>query len=214
MKLLKEYGIPVAYTRAAFSADEAASVARAAGFPVAMKLRSRTITHKTDVGGIFLGLKGEDEVKNAYHELMTRLTERGRISEMEGVVVQPMMEGGQEVIIGMSHYPVFGPLVMVGLGGIHVELLKDVAFSLHPLTDKDPDYMFRQLKGLPLLEGWRGSTPKDTEALKEVLLRFSALIDDFPEIAEMEINPLIVFDRGNGCMAVDARIVFKPSTVQ
>jgi len=214
MRLLKEYGIPVAYTRAAFSADEAASVARAAGFPVAMKLRSRTITHKTDVGGIFLGLEGEDEVKNAYHELMTRLAERGRISEMEGVVVQPMMEGGQEVIIGMSHYPVFGPLVMVGLGGIHVELLKDVAFSLHPLTDKDPDYMFRQLKGLPLLEGWRGSTPKDTEALKEVLLRFSALIDDFPEIAEMEINPLIVFDRGNGCMAVDARILFTPSTVQ
>jgi len=214
MRLLKEYGIPVAYTRAAFSAEEAASVARAAGFPVAMKLRSRTITHKTDVGGIFLGLKGEDEVKEAYHELRRRLTERGSDSEMEGVVVQPMMEGGQEVIIGMSHYPVFGPLVMVGLGGIHVELLKDVAFSLHPLTDKDPDYMFRQLKGLPLLEGWRGSPPKDAEALKEVLLRFSALIEDFPEIAEMEINPLFVFDRGNGCVAVDARILFKPSTVQ
>jgi acyl-CoA synthetase (NDP forming) len=214
MRLLKEYGIPVAYTRAAFSADEAASVARAAGFPVAMKLRSRTITHKTDVGGIFLGLKGEEEVKEAYHELRARLTEKGRASEMEGVVVQPMMEGGQEVIMGMSHYPVFGPLVMVGLGGIHVELLKDVAFSLHPLTDKDPEYMLRQLKSLPLLEGWRGSTPKDTEALKEILLRFSALIDDFPEIAEMEVNPLMVFDRGNGCTAVDARILFKPQTVQ
>jgi acyl-CoA synthetase (NDP forming) len=214
MKLVKEYGIPVVYTRAAFSAEEAASVARAAGFPVAMKLRSRTITHKTDVGGIFLGLQGEDEVKEAYHELRTRLMERGRDAEMEGVVVQPMMEGGQEVIIGMSHYPVFGPLVMVGLGGIHVELLKDVAFSLHPLTDKDPDYMFRQLKGLPLLEGWRGSAPRDTEALKEVLLRFSALIEDFPEIAEMEINPLIVFDRGNGCVAVDARILLRPSAVQ
>jgi acyl-CoA synthetase (NDP forming) len=212
MKLVKEYGIPVAYTRAAFSAEEAASVARAAGFPVAMKLRSRTITHKTDVGGIFLGLQGEEEVKSAYHELVERLGEKGRISEMEGVVVQPMMEGGQEMIIGMSHYPVFGPLVMVGLGGIHVELLKDVAFSLHPLTDKDPDYMLRQLKGLPLLEGWRGSTPKDTEALKEVLLSFSALVEDFPEITEMEINPLIVFERGTGCMAVDARILFKPST--
>ncbi|HXX82280.1 MAG TPA: GNAT family N-acetyltransferase [Thermodesulfovibrionales bacterium] len=214
MKLLKEYGIPVAYTRAAFSAEEAACVARAAGFPVAMKLRSRTITHKTDVGGIFLGLEGEAEVKEAYQELRARLIEKGRESEMEGVVVQPMMQGGQEAIMGMSHYPVFGPLVMVGLGGIHVELLKDVAFSLHPLTDKDPEYMLRQLKGLPLLEGWRGSTPKDIEALKEILLRFSALIEDFPEIAEMEINPLMVFDRGNGCTAVDARILFRPNTVR
>ena len=102
---------------------------------------------------------------------------------------------------------------MVGLGGIHVELMKDVAFSIHPLTDLDPDYMFLQLKGLPLLKGWRGSPPKDIDALKEVLLRFSALIEDIPEIAAVEINPLMVFDQGKGTMAVDARILFKPAAI-
>ena len=103
----------------------------------------------------------------------------------------------------------FRSSVMVGLGGIQVELMKDVAFSIHPLTDIDPDYMFSQLKGLPLLTGWRGSPPRDIDALREVLLRFSALIEDIPEIAAVEINPLMVFDQGKGTMALDARILFK-----
>lgn len=129
---------------------------------------------------------------------------------MEGVILQPVVKDAEEIILGMSLDPVFGPLMMVGLGGIQVELMKDVAFSIHPLTDIDPDYMFSQLKGFPLLQGWRGSQPRDIDALREVLLRFSALIEDLPEIAAVEINPLMVFDRGKGTMAVDARILFKP----
>ncbi len=125
------------------------------------------------------------------------------------VVLQPLVAGGQEVIAGMSHDPVFGPLVMLGLGGVQVELIRDVAFSLHPLTDRDPDKMLRQLKTLPMLTGWRGSPPRDVEALKDVLLRFSALIEDTPEIDQIEINPLIVRDRGKGCVAVDARVLVK-----
>jgi acyl-CoA synthetase (NDP forming) len=208
--LLKEYGIPAAETKTACSAEEAAKGALEIGFPVVMKLRSTTITHKTEVGGVLIGLQSEDEVKQAYEEVKTRLEAAGHGKEMEGVILQPVVKGGQEVILGMSFDPVFGPLVMVGLGGIHVELIKDVAFSIHPLTDIDPDYMFSQLKGLPLLQGWRGSPPRDVDALREVLLRFSALIEDIPEIAAVEINPLMVFDKGKGTMAVDARILFRP----
>jgi acetyl coenzyme A synthetase (ADP forming)-like protein len=210
--LLKGYGIPVIETRVVYSAQEAAEASREMGFPVVLKLRSRTVIHKTDVGGIALNLEGEEEVKKAYVAMEERLNSRGLSSEMQGAVVQPMIKEGQEMIVGMSHDPLFGPLMMVGLGGIYVELIKDVAFSLHPLTDRDPDYMLGQLKGLPLLQGWRGSLPKDIVALKGVLLRFSALIEDFPEIAEVEINPLMLFAMGKGCSAVDARILVKPAS--
>ncbi len=207
--LLREYGIPTPETRTAFGPEEAAKAAREIGFPVAMKLRSTSITHKTDVGGVVLDLKDEEEVKRAFLELETRLKSSGHGSEMQGIILQPMLKGGQEIIIGMSQDSVFGPLLMVGLGGLQVELIKDVAFSLHPLTDRDPDYMLEQLKGLPLLNGWRGNEPKDIASLKEVLLRFSALIDDFTEIAEIEINPLMVFDRGKGSAVADARILVR-----
>lgn len=210
LELLKEYGIPAAETRIALNAAEAGKAAKEIGFPVVMKLRSRTIAHKTEVGGVVIDLQGEDEVTSAYDLMKAHLETAGRGEQMEGVIIQPMLKGGQEMILGMSLDPVFGPLVMVGLGGIYVELIKDVAFSIHPLTDIDPDYMFSQLKGLPLLWGWRGSPARDIDALREILLRFSALIEDFPEITAVEINPLLVFDRGKGTMAVDARILFRP----
>jgi acyl-CoA synthetase (NDP forming) len=207
--LFREYGIPIARTEVAFDAGEAARVAKEMGFPVVMKLRSSTLTHKTDVGGVVLGLEDGEEVVKAFEDMKARMAAIGRASEMEGVVVQPMLKGGEEVIIGMSQDPLFGPLVMVGLGGIHVELIKDVSFSLHPLRDTDPDTMLKQLKSLPLLTGWRGSPPKDIDALREILLRFSALVEDFPEIDQIEINPLMVFDAGKGCAVVDARILCK-----
>ena len=120
--------------------------------------------------------------------------------------MQRMATPGQEVIVGMTLDPTFGPLVMAGLGGVQVEMLRDVAFSLHPLTDLDPDRMLEQLKTLPMLTGWRGSPPRDVAALKEVLLRFSTLVEDFPEIKEVEINPLVVLIEGDGCVALDARV--------
>jgi acyl-CoA synthetase (NDP forming) len=209
MDLLRNYGIKAAETKAAYSPEEAVEAARAIGLPVAMKLRSMTVTHKTDVGGISLNLQDEEAVRNAYGAIRERMKSAGHEDAMEGVIIQPMVRGGQEVIIGMSQDPVFGPLLMVGMGGVQVELIRDVAFSLHPLTDNDPDYMLDQLRSLPLLTGWRGNAPRDVASLKDVLLRFSALVDDFSEIAEMEINPLMVFDEGEGCMVVDARIRMK-----
>jgi len=206
MKLLKIYGIPVVETATATSAVEAAGIAAELGFPVAMKLSSTTIVHKTDVGGVFLGLASEEEVERAYESIATRLRELDREKEMAGVVIQPMVTGGQEVIAGISSDPLFGPLMMVGLGGIHVELVKDVAFSLHPLTDMDADRMLARLRSLPLLTGYRGSPPRDVESLKDVLLRFSALIEDLPEIDQIEVNPIMVLNEKEGCSAVDARV--------
>ena len=125
---------------------------------------------------------------------------------MDGVLIQPMVKGGQEMIVGMSLDALFGPLVMTGLGGVEVELLKDVAFAIHPLYDIEPERMLSQLKSLPLLKGYRGRPNRDVDALKETLLRFSALIEDFPEIETIEINPLMVMEQSKGCAAVDARV--------
>ncbi len=209
VNLLKEYGIPVAETRIAGSAKDAAKQASEIGFPVVMKVHSATIVHKTDVGGIAIGLRTENEVKDAFHAMKARIDKAGLSNEMQGVILQSMMQDAQEVIIGMSHDPLFGPLVMVGIGGIQVELIKDVAFALHPLSDVEPERMLKELKGLPLLQGWRGSPPRDIHALEDLILRFSSLIEDFPEIDQIEINPLLVFNEGSGCAAVDARILVK-----
>jgi len=209
LALVADYGIPTVPTRVAHSADEAASAAAELGLPVAMKLRSTTIMHKSDIGGVALGLESADAVRSAFKAMEAAVSDAGQAGEMEGVVLQPMAGGGREIIIGMSSDPSFGPLIMTGLGGIHVEALKDVAFSLHPLTDADPARMLSSLRGLPLLTGWRGSPPLDIPALEEVLLRFSALIEDVPELEQIEINPLILHPEGDGGTAVDARAMVR-----
>lgn len=205
LRLLAEYGIPSVETKTAFSPEEAVRLARRIGFPVVMKVRSRTIIHKSDIGGVAFA-KDEGEVKKAYSDFLERLGSLGRINEMEGVILQPLVQDARELIVGMSPDPVFGPLVMLGLGGIQVELLKDVAFSIHPLRDTDPGRMLTQLRSFPLLKEWRGRPASDIKALEEALLRFSCLIEDFPEIEQIEINPLLVLNAGKGCLSVDARI--------
>ncbi len=203
--LLADYGIPAAAAICAQTPFEAVSAAASIGFPVAMKVRSASIVHKSDIGGIAVGLKNKAEVEAAFASISSRVGSAGLKDQMEGVIVQPMARGGTEMIVGMSLDPVFGPLVMMGFGGTQVELMKDVAFSIHPLHDVDPERMLAQIKCAPLLRGWRGRPPGDVKALYDALLRFSALIEDFPEIEQIEINPLIVLDEGQGCVAVDAR---------
>lgn len=210
LELLRSYGIKTAETLVAMTADEAAEKAENAGFPVVMKVRSNRIVHKTDIGGIAVGLRDRDEVKKAFNDIKLKVEEAGKLDEMQGVIIQPMIKGGQEIIVGMSLDPLFGPLVMTGLGGIEVELLKDVSFAIHPLNDVEPERMLTQLKSFPLLKGYRGRPPGDIDALKETILRFSALIEDFPEIETIEINPLKVLEQGKGCVAVDARVYLRP----
>ncbi|MDI6799526.1 MAG: GNAT family N-acetyltransferase [Actinomycetota bacterium] len=212
-ELLEAYGIPIAKTGVAASEEEAATLAKEIGFPVVMKIRSDTITHKTDVGGIVLNLKNEKEVKEAFKKIREKMKSLGQLDEMMGVIIQPMLADGQEVIVGMSLDPTFGPLIMLGLGGTYVELIKDVAFAIHPLTDIDPKKMLAQLKGSRLLTGWRGSKERDIISFCDIILRFSVMISDFPEIDQAEMNPVMVFDKGRGCAVVDARIYVKSDEV-
>jgi acyl-CoA synthetase (NDP forming) len=128
---------------------------------------------------------------------------------MAGVTVQPMVREGLETIVGVTHDPSFGPVLMFGMGGVHVELLRDVAFRIQPLTDRDARELVRSVRGFPLLEGYRGAAPGDVQALEETLLRLSQLVGDFPEIAELDLNPLKVLAPGHGCVAVDARVAVR-----
>ncbi len=205
--LLAAYGIAMPPSRVARDEEEAVRAAGALGSPVVLKLVSPSITHKSDVGGVVLDLRSEAEVREAFRGIGTRLAARGGSDRMEGALVQPMIREGIEAIVGVTHDRSFGPLLMFGIGGVHVELLRDVAFRVHPLTDRDARDLVRSVRGFPLLGGYRGSPPGDVAALEELLLRLSQLAGDHPEIAEMDLNPLKVLEPGRGCVVVDARVL-------
>jgi len=208
-ELLVCYGIRTVETLVAETAAEAAALALRIGFPVVVKLNSSTIVHKTDVGGVILDLSSENEVKRAFVDIKARLTEIGREHEMKGVTVQRMVKGGVEAIVGVTQDTSFGPLIMFGLGGIYAELLNDVALRLHPLTDFDARELMSSIRMAKLLEGFRGSPPSDTQALEDLLLRLSVLVEDIPEIAELDLNPVKVMPIGEGYWVVDARIMVR-----
>ncbi len=207
--LLGAWKIATPPVELARTAEEAVAAARRVGFPVAVKLASDTITHKSDVGGVRLDLRSMVEVGQAFEAIAEKLAAIGRRGEMDGVTVQPMIREGLETIVGMTRDPSFGPLMAFGLGGVSVELLKDVYFRVHPLTDLDARQMVRGIRGAAMLDGWRGAPPGDVPKLEETLLRVSQLVGEFPEIAEMDINPLKVLPPGRGCLALDARVLVR-----
>jgi len=207
--LLECYGIRMVETLVAKTPAEAATAASKLGFPVAVKLASSTLVHKTDMGGVALGLLSEKEVEGAFHDMKTKIAEMGRQDDMEGVIVQRMVAGGIEVIVGVTQDPSFGPLIMFGLGGVYAELTKDVAVRLHPLTDVDARELVGSIKMAKLFEGFRGAPPSDTQSLEGLLLRLSALIEDIPQIAELDLNPVKVMGRGAGYWVVDARVMVR-----
>lgn len=207
--VLDAYGILSAPVLFAHSAREAAATARKLGLPVAVKLASATLTHKTDVGGVVLNIRSLAEVERAYKLIRDRLNALGRLDEMQGVTVQAMVEGGVEAIVGVTQDRNFGPLVMLGLGGTLVELVKDVQVRIQPLTDADARDMVRTIKGYRLLQGWRGAPPADVAALEDLLLRVSSMAGDIPEIAELDLNPVRVLGLGDGAVVVDARILIR-----
>ena len=190
----------------ATTADEAAELARRVGFPVAVKLASCRLVHKTEIGGVRLHLADEAQVRQAYGEIRDRLAQDAHAEEMEGVLVQPMVTDGVEVMVGVTQDPQFGPLVAFGLGGIHVEILGDVCFRVTPLTDRDAAEMVRGIRGSRLLDGYRGHPPADVDAIQEVLLRVSRLAEELSEITEMDLNPVFARPPGKGCLIADARI--------
>ncbi|MFP3879797.1 MAG: GNAT family N-acetyltransferase [Dehalococcoidia bacterium] len=208
-ELLGYYGIRMVNTRFAGSADEAADRAADIGLPVAVKLASATIAHKTEVNGIVLNLKTKKAVKQAFRNIKERLSADNRQDEMDGVVVQGMVEEAVEVIAGMTENPTFGPLLMFGIGGIYTELLQDVSVRLHPLTDMEAMDMIDSLRMSALLKGWRGMPSRDVSALQDMLLRLSALVEDIEEITEIDFNPVMAMPEGGGYFVVDAKVRMK-----
>jgi acetyl coenzyme A synthetase (ADP forming)-like protein len=204
--ILSTFALPAPPGGICRDADEAAEMARHLGFPVALKLASRTIVHKSEIGGVRLNLADETAVRQAFAEIQQRLIAAHQLEAMDGVLVQPMIAGGVEIMIGVTQDPLFGPLIGFGLGGIHVEILRDVCFRVTPLTDRDAAEMVRSIKGYRLLEGYRGHTPADIAAIEELLLRVSRLVEEVPQIIELDLNPVIALPPGKGCQIVDARI--------
>jgi acetate---CoA ligase (ADP-forming) len=205
--VLQAYGFPMLRSKLVQNAAEAVAAAQEIGFPVVLKIVSPDIVHKVDVGGVRLNLESEAGVKDAYSDLIEQVTSAKDNIKIWGVLVQEMVRGGKETILGMKRDPHFGALLMFGLGGIYVEVLKDVTFRIAPVRELGAHLMIENIKGIKLLMGYRGEPPSDLEAIAQALLRLSQLVTDFPEIEEMDINPLIVLPAGSGARVVDARIL-------
>ena len=206
-KILKQAGISVVETRLAKTQKEAVLLSRKMGFPVALKIISPDVIHKSDSGGVKLSLNNASDVKKAYDEILKKVKKQCPDAVIHGVGVQKMARPGTEVIVGSSKDPQFGPVIMFGLGGIFVELLKDVSFRIIPLERKDALEMIKEIKGYPLLQGYRGKDPANISALVEIILKISKLIQENPNIKELELNPILVYrDRAVG---VDARIILE-----
>jgi acetyltransferase len=204
-KILEQYGIPIAREGLATSPELAVELARDLGYPVAAKVQSGQILHKTEAHGVVLNLGSDDEVRIAYDDIVANARRFAPGAEVRGVLVQEMLGEGVEVIIGMTKDPVFGPVIMFGLGGIFVEALRDVAFRIAPLTRRDAEELIEEIRGGRVLEGMRGRPAADREALIDAILKVSQLVTDHrDDIEELDINPLVVFTKGT--KTVDALI--------
>jgi len=206
-QLLKQAGINTTEIKLATGKDEAIAAAKKLGFPAVLKIVSPDILHKSDIGGVKLNLNSEDEVGRAYDEIMATAKKHAPKAKVEGVSVQPMARPATEVIIGMNKDQQFGPVLMFGLGGILVEVLKDVSFRIVPLAKRDAREMIREIKAYPVLEGYRGQEPADVETLENLLLKVSDFVEKHPDIKEMDLNPIFAYR--DGATAVDARIILE-----
>ncbi len=205
--ILQAYGIPIPQSRLARTPEEAVEIAEEIGYPVVMKVASPDILHKTDIGGVKLNIASAADVRDAFDLLVYRATRFMPDADIWGCLVQEMVKGAREVIVGMNRDPQFGPLVMFGLGGIYVEALRDVSFRIAPFSRREAEEMIREIRSYELLRGVRGERPADIAAIVDCLLRVSQLATDFPEIVELDVNPLMVKEAGGGAVAVDMRLV-------
>jgi acetyltransferase len=207
-QILTAYGLHIPQSEIAATPEEAAELAHRIGYPVVLKIASPDILHKTDVGGVKVGLRDAEEVRDAFELMVYRAERYVPEAHIWGCLVQEMAPGGgQEVLIGMNRDPQFGPLVTFGLGGIYVEALKDVTFRVAPFSIQEAEQMLGEIRARALLDGVRGKPPVDKAAILDALLRVGQLVQDYPEIVELDINPLIVYPQGQGAIAIDMRLV-------
>jgi acyl-CoA synthetase (NDP forming) len=210
-KILKQYGIESTEPVLCKTQDDAVTSADKKGYPVVMKIISPDITHKSDIGAVKLNLKNKEDVKKAFDEIMSVSRGKAPDANLEGASVQPMAKPGLELVIGMTKDPQFGPMVMFGMGGTLVEVLKDISFRIVPLSRQDAAEMIKETKVYTLLKGYRGQPPVDIPYLEELLLKVSAMVKENPEIKEMDINPLFAYEKN--AVAVDARIILEAETI-
>ena len=204
--ILEAYGIRVPIAKVARDLREARKVVKLTGYPVVLKIDSPDILHKTDVGGIKIGIKNYKELEESFEGIISNVKKYMPSAKINGISIQEMIESKKETIIGINKDPQFGPMIMFGLGGIYVEILKDVSFRIAPISQTDAREMIEEIKTVKLLKGVRGEKPSDIESIVEVLLKISQLVTDFPDIIEMDINPLFVKEEGKGSIAGDVRI--------
>ena len=209
MAILEHFGIPVAPYGFARSEEEAVEIAEKIGYPVVLKIVSPDIAHKSDVGGVILDVKSAKDAREAYSKIMENVRKRAPSARIVGVLVQEMVPWGLEVIVGATRDNTFGPVIMFGLGGIFVEVLKDVSFRVAPLTEEDADSMIREIKSYRILEGYRGMPPRDLEAIKKIIMRTSELMLNLEEVQDLDLNPIMLYEKGRGAVVVDARIILR-----
>jgi acyl-CoA synthetase (NDP forming) len=206
-ELLKKAGIPVVEARLARSKKEAIAISREMGFPVVLKISSSDVVHKSDSGGVKLGLTNASQVGKAYSQIISSVKQAYPEARIDGVSVQPMAPPGVEAIVGMSKDAQFGPVLMFGLGGILVEVLKDVSFRIVPVTERDAREMIREIKGYPVLQGYRGQKPASIPALEQLIVKVSQFVEENPQIKELDLNPIFAYP--DKAVAVDARIILE-----
>jgi acetyltransferase len=207
--LLSCYKLPLLKSGVATTAEEAAKIAESFGTPVVMKVMSADVVHKFDAGGVLLNIHGAEEATAAFKKIHSNVKKAVPNAVIQGILIEEMARKGVEVILGASRDARFGPLMMFGLGGTLVEVLKDVSFRLAPMWQISADRMVRQIRSFQVLDGFRGTPPSDIDAIVDTLLRLSAMVCNHPEISELDINPLIVHAKGHGCSVADSRVMLR-----
>jgi len=204
-ELLREYGIPVPDFKLIKSEEEITGLTKEINFPIAMKIVSPDIIHKSDAGGVKLNIKNEKEAKLAYQGIISKVKKYNKEAQIFGVITYSMIPKITEIIIGIMKDPHFGPVIMFGLGGIFVEVLKDISFRILPIEERDAREMIAEIEGYEILKGVRGEGPKDIKAIKNLILKISQLALENPEISEIDLNPVFVFEKG--LQVIDARMI-------
>jgi acetyltransferase len=204
--VVEAYGVNAPGSKLAKDPDEAVRHAEEIGYPVVMKIVSPDIMHKTDIGGVELNLSNSNMVRIAFEEIMRKSRKAQPLAKIYGITVDKMVPRGREMIIGMSRDPQFGPMVMFGLGGIYVNFLKDVAFRLAPMNEREAQQMMEETRSYALLKGVRGQAAADIDALKDAILRIGLMVWDLPDLKDLDINPILVYDEGKGVSALDVKM--------